>query len=75
MTRRRYTDNERAAALTALAANCGNVERTARELGIPRKTLAQWARGQRYPEAAQMSHEKNYGGKRDWMNLDSRSRR
>jgi transposase-like protein len=58
VTRRRYTDNERAAALTALAANGGNVERTARELGIPRKTLAQWARGQRHPEAAQMSHEK-----------------
>jgi transposase-like protein len=58
MTRKRYTDNERAAALTALAANGGKVERTARELDIPRKTLAQWARGQRHPEAAQMSHEK-----------------
>jgi transposase-like protein len=54
MSRRRtYSDDERAAALAALAANGGNVRRTARGLGIPRATLEHWARGDRHPEAAE----------------------
>lgn len=55
---RRYSDDERATALAALAANGGNLARTAKQLGIPGTTLKQWAKGQRHPEAAQMSDQK-----------------
>jgi transposase-like protein len=40
--RRRYSDLDRATALAALAANGGNVGRTAHHLGIPRGTLQRW---------------------------------
>jgi transcriptional regulator of acetoin/glycerol metabolism len=43
--RPRRGDECRAAALAALEANRGNVARTARQLGLPRKTLEGWARG------------------------------
>lgn len=56
--RRRYTDEERANALAALAANGGNVQRTAEQLGIPQITLHNWARGKRHPEASQMGERK-----------------
>jgi transposase-like protein len=56
--RRRYSDEERAAALAALAANRGNVARTARQVGLHPNTLRQWATGQRHPEATQMSEAK-----------------
>jgi len=41
-TRRTYTDDERASALAALAANSGNVKLTARQLGIDPGTLRGW---------------------------------
>lgn len=41
--RRQYTDSDKAAALVALEANGGNVKLTARQLGLPRQTLALWA--------------------------------
>lgn len=56
--RHRYSDEDRANALAALAANGGNVNLTARQLGIPETTLRQWSKGQRRPEAAQMSEGK-----------------
>lgn len=56
--RTRYSDEDRANALAALAANGGNVSLTSRQLSIPRGTLKQWARGERHPEAAQLSQEK-----------------
>lgn len=40
-----HSDNRKAEALAALDANGGNVARTARQLGIPRKTLSEWAAG------------------------------
>lgn len=40
---RRYESDEQAAALAVLAVNGGNVSKTARELGIPRMTLRDWA--------------------------------
>src|SRR5947209_5411368 len=58
MARRRYTDNERSEALAALCANGGNIEATAKQLGMPYRTLRQWANGERHPEATQMSIEK-----------------
>lgn len=43
MARRHYSDNDRAAALAVLAANDGNLSRTARETGVPLTTLKAWA--------------------------------
>jgi hypothetical protein len=53
MGARRYRDDERAGSLALLAANGGNLHRTARDLGIPRRTLEHWAKGTAHPEAAQ----------------------
>jgi transposase-like protein len=58
MAKRSYTDDERGNALAALAANAGNVNKTARQMGIPVKTLRNWARGERHPESAQMGQRK-----------------
>ncbi len=44
--RRQYSDREQAEALALLDANDGNLYRTAQELGIPRSSLQQWAKGQ-----------------------------
>lgn len=43
--RRHYSDDERAACLAALAANGGNLKKTARQAGVPEATLRKWARG------------------------------
>jgi transposase-like protein len=56
--KRSYTDEERGNALAALAANGGNVSRTAAALGIPAKTLEHWAKGERQPRSAQMGELK-----------------
>lgn len=40
-----WSDDEKANALAALAANGGNVAATAKQLGIPRITLTHWANG------------------------------
>jgi hypothetical protein len=40
-----YTELQRTEALAALAANGGNVSKTARETGIPRKTIETWRDG------------------------------
>lgn len=45
--KRRYSDDDRANALAALAANGGNVRRTSRQLGIPAVTLRSWRDGER----------------------------
>jgi hypothetical protein len=45
--RRRYSDEDRAVALAALAANGNNLRRTARQLGIPRASLLAWRNGGR----------------------------
>jgi transposase-like protein len=53
VARRRYSDEDRANALAALAANDGNITRTAEQLGIPRKTLESWSTGDRHPETGE----------------------
>lgn len=55
---RRYSDEDRANAIAALAANGGNVARTAKQLGIPAKTVENWAKGDRHPEAADLGDKK-----------------
>jgi transposase-like protein len=56
--KRVYSDEDRANALAALAANGGNIEQTARQLGLPRKTVSNWASGNRHPEAAHLGRRK-----------------
>jgi transposase-like protein len=57
-SRRRYSDEFRANALAALAANGGNTERTAKQLGVPESTLRAWKAGDRHPEAAKECEKK-----------------
>jgi transposase-like protein len=57
--RRRYSDTDQAHILAALAANGGNVARTARQVGVPRGTLQQWGRRRGVPpDVAQLAHQK-----------------
>lgn len=58
MGKRRYSDDDRANALAALAANGGNVNKTAKEIGVPPKTIENWAKGDRHPEAANLGELK-----------------
>lgn len=46
MIRRQYSDEDKATALAALAANGGNVRKTSRDLGMPYDTLRSWAKGE-----------------------------
>lgn len=55
--RRRYSDEFRASALAALAANGGNVDRTAKALGIPTHTLENWSKGQN-PVSPELGQQK-----------------
>src|SRR5271165_6172505 len=41
-SKKSYTDEQRAEGLAVLASNGGNVNKTARETGIPRGTLMRW---------------------------------
>ncbi len=45
MGKRQYSDQDKATILAARDANGGNVSRSARETGVPRKTLEDWAKG------------------------------
>lgn len=57
--KRQYSDAEKASALLALEANGGNVKGTARQLGIPVKTLGDWSKDQHVNESvAEIRHEK-----------------
>ena len=62
MPRRSYSDDYKANALAALTVNGGKVKRTAKQLGIPRKTLAEWAKGRHVSsEVAKTRHQKERG--------------
>jgi len=56
--RRSYSDEQKAVALAGLDADGGNVARTARQLGLPPKTLDQWAKGGVGPGVAKLRHQK-----------------
>ena len=45
MAKRSYSDEEKASALAALAANGGDVLLTSKQVGVPRKTLEDWSKG------------------------------
>lgn len=53
MANREYAEEEKAQALAALAASGGEVSRTARQLGIPRRTLRGWAEAARARESGE----------------------
>ncbi len=53
--RRRYSHDERAKAVAAVAANNGSVHGTARILGVPETSLRQWVNGERHPELLPLS--------------------
>jgi transposase-like protein len=55
-----YSDEDKAAVLAVLAANGGNIKRTARETSIPVSTLSYWAKGNASPstEAVQAAVDK-----------------
>lgn len=56
----RYTDQQKADILTQLSANFGNVALTARQAGIPSRTLYAWKREQQreHPTDAALLHSK-----------------
>lgn len=57
--KRQYSDAEKAAALAFLDFNGGNVQKSAKALGIPHKTLDEWAKGRnQVPEVADLRNEK-----------------
>jgi len=56
---RKFTDEDKAKALVALAANNQNVSKTAKLLGIPRKTLSEWANGNHVASVTPEMLEKN----------------
>jgi transposase-like protein len=58
MARRNYSDDDKATALAALAANEGNLKRTAQQLGIPRRTLEHWSKGKSHPAVRELAHQK-----------------
>ena len=57
-TYRRYSDDQRANALAALAANGGNIKRTSRDLGIPQQTLREWSKGLCHPAVTELRDQK-----------------
>lgn len=56
--RRSYSDEFRAEALACLRSNAGNIKRTAKQLGIPEKTLEGWAKGRNHPVDAHLRDRK-----------------
>ena len=59
--RRSYTDVERAEALAALDANGGDEALTARQLGVPRTTIQEWAKGRVSRDVPELRQEKKEG--------------
>lgn len=43
--KRTYSDSDKATYLAALDANGGNISLTAKQTGVPRNTLSDWAKG------------------------------
>jgi transposase-like protein len=59
VSKRRYSDREKAAALAFLDFNGGNVEKAAKALGIPRITLLDWSKGKKqHSEVSDLRQEK-----------------
>lgn len=58
-SKRSYSEADKASALALLKANGGNVKQTAKQLGMPRGTLSNWANGDYVnPDVTEKAHEK-----------------
>src|SRR5690242_8542094 len=57
-TRRRYSDNDKADALTVLDACGGNVSEAARKTGVPANTLSEWRDGRISVDVPKLREEK-----------------
>lgn len=74
--RKRYTDDDRANALAALAANGGNVKLTANQIDIPETTIRKWLSSEQHPEITKKGAQKkgplsDYLEKIAWQLADS----
>lgn len=58
MSKRSYSDAQRASALAVLKANAGNASQTARDTGIPRPTIIHWRNGDLHPAVSDIEQEK-----------------
>jgi transposase-like protein len=58
MAQRHYSEEDRAAALAALKANGGNLDRTASQVGVPRNTLRRWSQNPDRAAPAALRQEK-----------------
>ncbi len=58
MAKRRYSDNDRAAALAVLDSCNGNLSEASRKTGFPLKTIADWRDGAACAEVAEIRKEK-----------------
>jgi hypothetical protein len=59
MSKRQYSDNDKALALATLDANGGDVSKTSKTLKMPRKTLEDWSKGRKVcGDVAEMRHVK-----------------
>jgi transposase-like protein len=63
--KRQYSDADKAVALVAIDGNGGNVKRTAIQLGIPHKTLDDWAKGRNQNPAVAELHTRKKGSLAD----------
>lgn len=62
MAKRSYSDEQKASALAALAANGGNVNLTSGQIGVPRHTLLKWAFGEgAHTSVTDIGHQKKQG--------------
>jgi hypothetical protein len=58
-TRREYSDADKAIVLAALAANDGNVSKTAKQFSLPNSTVKMWADGKnQHPIVAELCEDK-----------------
>ena len=55
----KYSDVQRANTLALLKANGGNASQTARDTGIPRRTIQHWRKGELHPSVATIAQEKS----------------
>lgn len=69
---RKYSDEEKAEALAVLVANGGNLNGTAKQLGINRHTLTYWAQGNVHPAVVEISAIKKDDLRDMWLKVFER---
>ncbi len=72
MSRRHYSDEERAEAL-AIADSCEAVAEAARQAGVPRGTLRRWLNERDRAAPAHLRHEKKREAEERWAKVEDKS--